>query len=133
MPQDGNSWSARYKRLLSTGSLILKSTIFPECASRACHVSSSQPVADMPNPLPLSVCPSGWNDRKQPWLHYVPVKVDYGDLYDIMTFVRLLSYLPSAQLQLTPPLFLSCSSSLLLRTYSSEATVSTPARRSSRR
>lgn len=38
---DGNAWSARFKRLLSTGSLILKSTIFPEF----------------------------WNDRIQPWLH----------------------------------------------------------------
>lgn len=36
---DGNAWSARFKRLLSTGSLVLKSTIFPEW----------------------------WNDRVQPW------------------------------------------------------------------
>ncbi|CDZ97802.1 Endoplasmic reticulum protein EP58, contains filamin rod domain and KDEL motif [Phaffia rhodozyma] len=57
---DGNAWSARFKRLLSTESLILKSTIYPEF----------------------------WNDRIQPWLHYVPVKVDYSDLYDIMTFFR---------------------------------------------
>lgn len=27
---DGNAWSARFKRLLSTGSLVLKSSIFPE-------------------------------------------------------------------------------------------------------
>jgi hypothetical protein len=36
---DGNAWSARFKRLLSTGSLVLKSSIFPEW----------------------------WNDRVQPW------------------------------------------------------------------
>lgn len=27
---DGNGWSSRFKRLMSTNSLILKSTIFPE-------------------------------------------------------------------------------------------------------
>lgn len=27
---DGNGWSARFKRLMSTNSLILKATIFPE-------------------------------------------------------------------------------------------------------
>ncbi|KAL7408836.1 glycosyl transferase family 90-domain-containing protein [Mrakia frigida] len=57
---DGNAWSARFKRLLTTGSLVLKSTIYPEW----------------------------WNDRIQPWLHYVPVKVDYSDVYDIMAFFR---------------------------------------------
>ena len=28
---DGNSWSARFKRLLTTGSCILKTTLYPEC------------------------------------------------------------------------------------------------------
>ncbi|CDZ98128.1 Endoplasmic reticulum protein EP58, contains filamin rod domain and KDEL motif [Phaffia rhodozyma] len=55
---DGNAWSARFKRLLNSNALIIKSTIFPEW----------------------------WNDRIQPWLHYVPLKVDFSDLYDIMTF-----------------------------------------------
>jgi hypothetical protein len=27
---DGNGWSARFKRLMSTNSAVLKSTIFPE-------------------------------------------------------------------------------------------------------
>lgn len=38
---DGNAWSARFKRLLTSGSMILKSTIHPEF----------------------------WNDRIQPWYH----------------------------------------------------------------
>ena len=58
---DGNAWSARFKRLLNSNALILKSTIYPEW----------------------------WNDRIQPWVHYVPVKVDYEDIYDIMAFVSL--------------------------------------------
>ncbi|CDZ98464.1 Endoplasmic reticulum protein EP58, contains filamin rod domain and KDEL motif [Phaffia rhodozyma] len=57
---DGNAWSARFKRSLNTGSLVFKSTV---------HVEF-------------------WNDRIQPWLHYVPVKVDYSDLYDILVFFR---------------------------------------------
>jgi len=57
---DGNAWSARFKRLMSTNSCVLKSTMFPEW----------------------------YADRIQPWLHYVPVKVDLSDLYDILTFFR---------------------------------------------
>ncbi|POW21499.1 hypothetical protein PSHT_02388 [Puccinia striiformis] len=55
---DGNGWSGRFHRLMSTKSAILKSTIFPEW----------------------------YADRVQPWYHYIPVKVDYQDLYDIMAF-----------------------------------------------
>ncbi|KAG8885901.1 Glycosyltransferase Family 90 domain containing protein [Tulasnella sp. 331] len=55
---DGNGWSARFKRLMTTNSLIFKSTIFPEW----------------------------FTDRVQPWVHFVPVKVDYTDLYDILYF-----------------------------------------------
>ena len=29
-----------------------------------------------------------WIDRVQPWVHYVPVQVDYSDLYDAYTFFR---------------------------------------------
>jgi len=57
---DGNGWSARFKRLMSTNSLVLKSTIFPEW----------------------------YTDRIQPWVHYVPIKPDLTDLYDVMTFFR---------------------------------------------
>ncbi|KAG8961623.1 Glycosyltransferase Family 90 domain containing protein [Tulasnella sp. 419] len=57
---DGNGWSARFKRLITSKSLIFKSTIFPEW----------------------------YTDRIQPWVHYVPIKNDYTDLYDILHFFR---------------------------------------------
>ncbi|QRW17661.1 glycosyltransferase family 90 protein [Rhizoctonia solani] len=60
MDIDGNGWSARFKRLMTTNSMILKTTIFPEW----------------------------YMDRVMPWVHYVPVKVDLTDLYDIITFFR---------------------------------------------
>ncbi|KLT40244.1 hypothetical protein CC85DRAFT_249776 [Cutaneotrichosporon oleaginosum] len=55
---DGNAWSARFQRLLMSGSLVFKSTIMPEW----------------------------YNDRIQPWVHYVPVKLDYSDLRDALAF-----------------------------------------------
>ncbi|KAK4054476.1 hypothetical protein OIV83_000970 [Microbotryomycetes sp. JL201] len=55
---DGNGWSGRFHRLMSMKAMILKSTAFPEW----------------------------YQDRIQPWVHYVPVKIDYSDLYDIMTY-----------------------------------------------
>lgn len=55
---DGNAWSGRFHRLLSSNSVVLKSTIFPEWYS-------------------------GWI---QPWVHYVPIKIDYSDLFDVMAF-----------------------------------------------
>ena len=27
-------------------------------------------------------------DRAMPWVHFVPISVDYGDLYDVLTFFR---------------------------------------------
>lgn len=55
---DGNAWSARFQRLLMSGSLVFKSTIMPEW----------------------------YNDRIQPWVHYVPIKLDYSDLRDALAF-----------------------------------------------
>lgn len=55
---DGNAWSARFQRLLMSGSLVFKSTIMPEW----------------------------YNDRIQPWVHYVPIKLDYTDLRDALAF-----------------------------------------------
>ncbi|KAJ9127127.1 hypothetical protein QFC24_001363 [Naganishia onofrii] len=55
---DGNGWSQRYARLLSSGSVVLKMTMFPEW----------------------------YQDWITPWLHYIPVKASYEDLYDIMAF-----------------------------------------------
>ncbi|GAA5851432.1 hypothetical protein JCM3766R1_004574 [Sporobolomyces carnicolor] len=57
---DGNGWSGRFHRLMSSNSLVLKSTIFPEW----------------------------YADRVQPWVHYVPLKVDYSDLFPILAFFQ---------------------------------------------
>ncbi|KAJ9094728.1 hypothetical protein QFC21_005886 [Naganishia friedmannii] len=57
---DGNGWSARFKRLMSTNSLILKNTVFPEW----------------------------YQDRIQAWVHYVPIKSDLSDIYDVMLFFK---------------------------------------------
>ncbi|KAK4702708.1 hypothetical protein P7C70_g3518, partial [Phenoliferia sp. Uapishka_3] len=57
---DGNGWSGRFHRLLSGKSMTMKSTIFPEW----------------------------YSDHIQPWLHYVPVSIDYVDLFPIMAFFR---------------------------------------------
>ncbi|AAW43180.1 hypothetical protein CNBD0460 [Cryptococcus deneoformans B-3501A] len=55
---DGNGWSSRFHRLIMSGSVVLKATIYPEWVSE-------------------------W---LTPWVHYIPCKVDYSDLYDIMSF-----------------------------------------------
>ncbi|GAA5984871.1 hypothetical protein JCM11641_005447 [Rhodosporidiobolus odoratus] len=58
MDVDGNGWSGRFHRLMSTRSVVLKSTAFPEW----------------------------YQDRIQEWVHYVPIKIDYSDVYDVMAF-----------------------------------------------
>lgn len=55
---DGNGWSARFKRLMSSRSAVLKATIFPEW----------------------------YADRVQEWVHYIPLRADMGDLYDVTQF-----------------------------------------------
>ncbi|KAJ8073632.1 hypothetical protein PM082_011910 [Marasmius tenuissimus] len=57
---DGNGWSGRFKRLMTSNALVFKSTIFPEW----------------------------YSDRVQPWVHFVPVQVDLSDLYDSLMFFR---------------------------------------------
>ncbi|KAL7416368.1 glycosyl transferase family 90-domain-containing protein [Mrakia frigida] len=57
---DGNSWSARFRRLMSTNSLVIKATVYPEWYSEALI----------------------------PWFHYVPIKTDYSDMYDTLAFFR---------------------------------------------
>lgn len=55
---DGNGWSSRFRRLMAGGSVVLKSTVYPE-----------------------------WNtDWLVPFYHYVPVRNDYSDLTEIMAF-----------------------------------------------
>ncbi|KZT24399.1 glycosyltransferase family 90 protein [Neolentinus lepideus HHB14362 ss-1] len=60
MDIDGNGWSSRFKRLITSRSLIFKSTIYSEW----------------------------FQDRIQPWVHYVPIQVDLSDLYDTFVFFR---------------------------------------------
>ncbi|SJL16212.1 uncharacterized protein ARMOST_19731 [Armillaria ostoyae] len=57
---DGNAWSGRFKWLLSSHALIFKSTIYPEW----------------------------FTDRLMPWVHYIPIQVDYSDLWDALVFFR---------------------------------------------
>ncbi|GAA5862713.1 hypothetical protein JCM8547_003522 [Rhodosporidiobolus lusitaniae] len=57
---DGNGWSGRFHRLMSTNSLVLKSTIFPEW----------------------------YTDMIQPWVHYVPISTDLSDLWTVMAFFK---------------------------------------------
>ncbi|GAA6051753.1 hypothetical protein JCM3770_002715 [Rhodotorula araucariae] len=55
---DANYASGRFKRLMSSRSLVFKSTIFPEW----------------------------WSKRIMPWYHYIPVQSDYSDLTDVAAF-----------------------------------------------
>ncbi|GAA5952384.1 hypothetical protein JCM3765_001956 [Sporobolomyces pararoseus] len=57
---DGNGWSGRFHRLMSSNSLVLKSTIFPEW----------------------------YSDMIQPWVHYIPISTDYKDLWTVMAFFK---------------------------------------------
>jgi hypothetical protein len=57
---DGNGWSSRFKRLITSNALVFKAAVFPEW----------------------------FTERLQPWVHYVPVQLDYSDLYDALIFFR---------------------------------------------
>ncbi|KAJ3990207.1 glycosyl transferase family 90-domain-containing protein [Lentinula detonsa] len=57
---DGNAWSSRFKRLITSSSCIFKATVYPEW----------------------------FTDRIQPWVHYVPVQIDLSDLWDSFAFFR---------------------------------------------
>ncbi|KAJ7596498.1 glycosyl transferase family 90-domain-containing protein [Mycena floridula] len=57
---DGNGWSGRFKRLITSNAIVFKATIYPEW-----HI-----------------------DRIAPWLHYVPVQIDLSDLHDALVFFR---------------------------------------------
>ncbi|KAJ7584213.1 glycosyl transferase family 90-domain-containing protein [Mycena floridula] len=57
---DGNGWSGRFKRLMTSKAVVFKSTVYPEW----------------------------YMERIAPWLHYVPVQVDLSDLHDALIFFR---------------------------------------------
>ncbi|KAH8930140.1 glycosyltransferase family 90 protein [Atractiella rhizophila] len=55
---DGNSYSARFRTHLQSNQVVLKSTVFSE-----------------------------WYQPKiQAWLHYVPIRLDYQDAYNVLAF-----------------------------------------------
>ncbi|WVQ78122.1 hypothetical protein IAT38_000203 [Cryptococcus sp. DSM 104549] len=55
---DGNGWSSRFRRLLSGNNVVFKSTVYVEW----------------------------FNTLLIPWYHYIPVKPDYSDIFDILAF-----------------------------------------------
>ncbi|KAJ7472379.1 glycosyl transferase family 90-domain-containing protein [Mycena galericulata] len=57
---DGNGWSGRFKRLITSNSLVFKETIYPEW----------------------------YIDRIAPWVHYIPIQLDLSDLHDALVFFR---------------------------------------------
>jgi hypothetical protein len=57
---NGNAWSSRFKRLLTSRSLVFKAMAYPEWFAQ----------------------------RIQPWVHYVPIQLDYSDMYDTLMFFR---------------------------------------------
>lgn len=58
MDVDGNGWSARFLKLMSSHGLVFKSTAYPE-----------------------------WNRAMLPeWFGFVPIKIDYSDLASVMAF-----------------------------------------------
>ena len=76
MDVDGNGWSSRFKRLITSNALIFKSTIYPEwCVVYPIYLVTINRV-------------SRYTDRFQPWVHYVPVQVDLSDLLDTLYFFR---------------------------------------------
>lgn len=55
---DGNGWSGRFRTLLRSGGIVLKHTVFTEWFA----------------------------DTLIPWYHYIPISLDYKDLYSIMAY-----------------------------------------------
>lgn len=58
---DGNGWSGRFKRLITSNALIFKATIYPEW----------------------------YTSRIAEWVHYIPIQATYSDLYDAVAFFRV--------------------------------------------
>ncbi|KAI6038342.1 glycosyl transferase family 90-domain-containing protein [Pisolithus marmoratus] len=58
---DGNGWSGRFKRLMTSNALIFKATIYPEW----------------------------YTSRIAEWVHYIPIQATYSDLYDAVAFFRV--------------------------------------------
>ncbi len=82
---DGNAWSSRFEQLLLTGSVIMKSTIMRKSDRISPDVVPKTPCrADCSDQLA-----EWWTDRIQPWVHFIPIQVDYSDVYDVIAYVSL--------------------------------------------
>lgn len=79
---DGNGWSSRFKRLMTSNSVVFKSTVYPEwCVFVSTLFFLLSSFAD-------SIHPKRFTHRLAPWVHYVPIQIDYSDLYDALLFFR---------------------------------------------
>lgn len=76
---DGNSWSGRFQRLMSSNAAVVKTTIYREFwtdwAVRECITTAL-------------LCESALICRVPAWLHFIPIQADYSDLWDVMAFFR---------------------------------------------
>jgi hypothetical protein len=89
---DGNGWSSRFHRLLSTGSPVIKMAMFPDWNQVGLGRRGAWGVlitTGMAQCVVVFVHAMWYIVRLNstvPWYHYIPLKVDYEDLYDIMAF-----------------------------------------------
>jgi beta-1,2-xylosyltransferase len=102
---DGYGWSSRWQKLLSTNSVVLKSTIYVSSSlatstfSRhkshsVVYTSSFSIWNSLPTSLTLESAlkrraeqPEWWTAQSIPWYHYIPLKYDYTDLWDVLAFL----------------------------------------------
>lgn len=78
MDLDGNGWSQRFPRLMSTGSVVFKSTVYPDWNSNWLVPYYHYVVSWIDSPA----LPNYAYGRK----YLQPIKVDYTDLFDTMAF-----------------------------------------------
>lgn len=84
---DGNGWSSRYHRLIMSGSVVLKSTIYPEWHT----VSYDRSIVGVTLMAGMDDTVGALRGELTASLNRMmaklqPAKVDYSDLYDIMAF-----------------------------------------------
>ncbi|KAG1741650.1 hypothetical protein EDB19DRAFT_704884 [Suillus lakei] len=90
---DGNGWSSRFKRLMTSNTVVFKSTVYPEwCVppsffSVRCDLTFPSPSHPIPPNSTESKIPR-FTHRLAPWVHYIPIQLDYSDLYDALLFFR---------------------------------------------
>lgn len=103
---DGYGWSSRWQKLLTTNSVVLKSTIYvsPSPITITNYLSWSRislplypfydlnDIADLDPSLETALKrqaeqPEWWTAQSIPWYHYIPLKYDYTDLWDVLAFL----------------------------------------------